>query len=106
MFPGGPEPVFVNLLRSPGIDSQPGGPGRYDNPLSYRPAMQHRLAESNSRSRFLVSLNVYRYELGTQPYVSYRPARLHRLDESVLVSLNVYKYGLRIRSNRNTEALI
>ncbi len=23
-----PEPVFVNLLRSPGIDSQPGGPVR------------------------------------------------------------------------------
>jgi hypothetical protein len=25
------EPVFVDLLRSPGIDSQPGA-GRYDNP--------------------------------------------------------------------------
>jgi len=24
---GGPEPEFVNLLRSPGIDSQPGGAG-------------------------------------------------------------------------------
>ncbi len=31
-----PEPVLVNLLRSPGIDSN----------LSYRPARLHRLAES------------------------------------------------------------
>ncbi len=38
-----PEPEFVILLRSPGIDSQPGGPLR-------------------------------------QPYLTYRPARLHRLD--------------------------
>ncbi len=52
-----PEPGFVNLLRSPGIDSQPGGPVR-------------------------------------QPYLSYRPARLHRLVESLLGYLNVYKYGL------------
>ncbi len=27
------EPVFVNLLRSPGIDSQPGG--RYDHPICH-----------------------------------------------------------------------
>jgi hypothetical protein len=31
-------PVFVNILRSPGIDSQPGGPVRQPY-LSYRPAM-------------------------------------------------------------------
>ncbi len=29
------EPVFVNLLRSPGIDSQPGGPVQYDNPICH-----------------------------------------------------------------------
>jgi hypothetical protein len=28
-----PEPVFVNLLRSPGIDSQPSGPVQVDNPI-------------------------------------------------------------------------
>ncbi len=56
------EPVFVNLLRSPGIDSQPGGPVQKPY-LSYRPAMLHRLAESNPRNRFLVSLNVYKYGL-------------------------------------------
>ncbi len=39
------EPVFVNLLRSPGIDSQPGGPIRQPY-LTYQPARLHRLAES------------------------------------------------------------
>jgi hypothetical protein len=32
-----PEPEFVNLLKSPGIDSQPGGPVRQPY-LTYRPA--------------------------------------------------------------------
>jgi hypothetical protein len=40
-----PEPVFVDLLRSPGIDFQPGGPVRQPY-LSYRPATLHRPAES------------------------------------------------------------
>ena len=40
-----PEPVFVNLLRGPGIDSQPGGPVRQPY-LSYRPARLHRLVET------------------------------------------------------------
>jgi hypothetical protein len=31
MLPGVPEPEFENLLRSPGIDSQPGGPERQTN---------------------------------------------------------------------------
>jgi hypothetical protein len=39
------EPVFVNLLRSPGIDSQHGGPVQQPY-LSYWPARQLRLAES------------------------------------------------------------
>ncbi len=39
------EPVFVNLVRSPGIDSQPGGPVRQPY-LTNRPARQQRLAES------------------------------------------------------------
>ncbi len=39
------EPVFVDRLRSPGIDSQPGGPVRKFY-LTYRPARIHRLAES------------------------------------------------------------
>ncbi len=57
-----PEPVFVGLLRSPGIDSQPGGPKR-QNYLSYRPAKLHRLAESIPLNRFLSSINVYKYGL-------------------------------------------
>jgi hypothetical protein len=39
------EPVLVNLLRSPGIDSQPGGPVR-QHYLSYGLTRLHRLAES------------------------------------------------------------
>jgi hypothetical protein len=39
-----PEPVFVDLLRSPGIDSQPGGPVRKPY-LSYWPARLHGLAK-------------------------------------------------------------
>ncbi len=39
------EPVFVNLLRSPESDSQPGGIDSTTY-LSYRPARLHRLAES------------------------------------------------------------
>ncbi len=43
-----PEPVFVNLLRSPGIDSQQGGPVQQPY-LSYWPASTvHRLAEFDS----------------------------------------------------------
>ncbi len=56
------EPVFVNLLRSSGIDSQRGGPVRPPY-LLYRPARLHRLAESNPRNWFFVSLNVYKYGL-------------------------------------------
>jgi hypothetical protein len=68
------EPVFVNLLRSSGIDSQPGGPVRQPY-LSYRPAIY-----LGWRNRFLVSLNVYKYGLwqrDSSDYESMRPkARL------------------------------
>jgi hypothetical protein len=40
-----PVPVFVNLLWSPGIDSQPDVPVRQPY-LSYRPAILHRQVES------------------------------------------------------------
>ncbi len=56
------EPVFVNLLRSPGIDSQPGGPVRHPY-LSYLPAVLLRLAESIPLNRFLGSVNVYKFVL-------------------------------------------
>ncbi len=45
------EPEFVNILRSPGIDSQPGGPVRQPY-LAYRSARLHRLAESIPWNRF------------------------------------------------------
>ncbi len=56
------EPVFVNLLRSPGIDSLPGGPVRQPY-SSYWPGRLHRLAESISRNRILGSINVYKHGL-------------------------------------------
>ncbi len=54
------EPVFVNLLRSPGIDSQPGGPVPY---LTYRPARVRSLEKSIPWNRFLGPLNVYKFGL-------------------------------------------
>jgi hypothetical protein len=56
------EPVFVDLLRSPGIDSQPGGPVRQPY-LLYWPAKLHGPAKSISRNRFPGSLKVYEYGL-------------------------------------------
>jgi hypothetical protein len=53
---GTPETVFVNLLRSSGIDNTEGQPY-----LSYRPSRLNRLAESIPRTRFLGSINVYKY---------------------------------------------
>ncbi len=48
------ESVFVDLLRSPGMDSQPGRPVRQPY-LKYQPARLHRLAESIPCNRFLCS---------------------------------------------------
>jgi hypothetical protein len=61
-FPSWLEPVSVNLYRSPGIDSQPGGPVQKPY-LTYRPARLHRLAESVSWNRFLGSLNINKFGL-------------------------------------------
>jgi hypothetical protein len=100
-----PESVFVNLLRSPGIDSQPGGPVRQPF-MTYRPV---RLAEFDSLESILGSLNVYKYGLwpnslglkmalwgiktkashkswgwnGSASIFSGNSARLHRLAESI-----------------------
>ncbi len=62
--PSHTEPVFVNLLRSPGIDSQPRGTVRQPY-LTYRAARLNRLAESIPWNRFLgfLDLNVYKYGL-------------------------------------------
>jgi hypothetical protein len=51
------EPVFLNLLRSPGINSQPAG--RYDNPIC-RTGPPGYIGWWN---RFLGSLNIYKYGL-------------------------------------------
>ncbi len=88
------EPVFVNILRNPGFDSQPVRPVPY---LSYRPARLHRVAKSIPRNRILGSLFVYKYGLCAGIFkqskevrnrvgivLSYRPARLHSLAELIL----------------------
>ncbi len=59
---GGAEPVFVDLLRSPGIDSQIGRPVRLPY-FSYRLARLHRLAKSIPWNWFLGFINVYKYGL-------------------------------------------
>ncbi len=65
-----PEPVFVNLLRSPGIDSQPGG--HCDNLFVVTASQStYRLTESIPRNRFLGSLSVYKYGLWTDNILSY-----------------------------------
>jgi hypothetical protein len=66
------EPVFVDLLRSPGIDSQPSGPIRQPY-LLYWPAKLHGLAESISRNRFPSSLNVYKYGLSLHKLAEFIP---------------------------------
>ncbi len=77
-----PEPVFVNLLRSPGIDFQPGGTVRQPY-LSYRSARLHRLAESIPQNRLLGFINVYKYGLrdgswgggeGGHSYITFDPS--------------------------------
>jgi hypothetical protein len=57
-----PEPEFVNIIRSPGIDSQPGG-SVLQPYLTYRSARLHRLTESITWNQFLGSLNVYKFGL-------------------------------------------
>ncbi len=46
------KPVFVDLLRSPGVDFQPGGAGRYDNPICRTgpPVWQNRFLEIESKA--------------------------------------------------------
>ncbi len=65
----GAEPVFVDLLRSPGGNYQPGGTVRQTY-LWYLPARRQRLAESISRNQFLGSINVDKYGLGSTTQVA------------------------------------
>jgi hypothetical protein len=63
--------------------------------LSHRPA-RARICRSFKGTRYRFSS----WRAGTKPYLSYWPARLHRLAKSIprnrcLGSINVYKYGFR-----------
>ncbi len=97
---------------SAGIFKQSMGAGnRVRIGLSYRPARLHRLAELIPWNRFLGSLNVYKYCIG-----SARQATLHSLAELVpsnrfLGSFKVYKFGLTdeyigIKAGRHTRTCI
>jgi hypothetical protein len=81
------EAVFINLLRSPGIDSQP---WRACTPtLLVVPARWlHRLAESIPRNRFLGSINVYKYGSAFQVH---RP-KVVCLSLSILFFLHVFSF--------------
>jgi hypothetical protein len=85
-----PEPVFVDLLRRPGIDSQPGGPVRQPY-FSYRPARLHRLTTSIPRNRFLDSINVYKYGLWNGEGASKKLGR--KWSKGVNVVLERYCFG-------------
>ncbi len=69
------EPVFVDLLRSPGIDFQPGG-SVWQLYLSYPLARIHRLAELIPRTQFLGPINVHKHGL----WLSFAPPPPYRPD--------------------------
>ncbi len=82
------EPLFVNLIRRPGIDFQLGGPER-QRYLTYRPAracickpfkgLRNRIPAG--RNRFLGSLNFYKYGLWSGPRILFQVAHPHDLIE-------------------------
>jgi hypothetical protein len=51
-FVYGPETVFVNLLRSPGIDSQPGGIDSSESIPGHHKRLQIRALAANFNSRW------------------------------------------------------
>jgi hypothetical protein len=96
VIPNG-EPVFVNLLRRPGIDSQPCEPVRQHN-LSYRPARLHRLAESIRRNRFLGSLNVHKYGFRFSKKLGFFVAYIDRLGFGFSCNKDPYSGLCKIRN--------
>jgi hypothetical protein len=70
----GSEPVYVDLLRRPGIDSQPGGPVRN---LICRTELVFVDLLWSPRIDSQAGVPV------RQPYLSYRPDKLHRLAKSI-----------------------
>jgi hypothetical protein len=65
--------------------------------LTFPPLHRARICRSFKETRYRFSA----WRAGTKPYLSYWPARLHRLAKSIprnrfLGSINVYKYGLLV----------
>ncbi len=66
-----------------------------------------RICRSFKKTRYRFSA----WRAGTKPYLSYWPARLHRLAKSIpqnrfLGSINNYKYGLRGKKGRCTPYIL
>ncbi len=92
------EPEFVDLPRSPGIDSQPGGPVRQPY-LTYWPGRLQRLTESIPWNRLLGSLNVNKFRLCLKASHLFRlewPGRQKRRKSSK----GQYNYQSETRSKR------
>ncbi len=98
--PGGPErqipdPVFLNLLRSPGIDSQPGRPVR--QPYTDKNITKFYSSEGKGTRSLLVSLYMRKIFFSLlSVYLSHRPPGYIGWRNRFLISINVYKYGLCI----------
>jgi hypothetical protein len=80
----------LKLYKSPGIDSKESIPPRY-GACRAEPVFVDLLRSPG--------IDFQHSGPARQPYLSYRPARLHRLAKSIpwnrfLGSINVYKYGL------------
>ena len=93
------EPVFVNLLRSPEIDSQPGGPVLQPC-LTCRPAKLHRLAESIPWNWFLGSLNVYKFGEKIEKWQR-RKTGTDRYSYEAFGTISKISTGILIEASRN-----
>ncbi len=97
------EPEFCNgnLVRSPGIDSESGGPVRQPF-LSYRAAMLHRPAESNPRNRFLVTIRAQFCHRGWKPWAERYPFPPGK--SSLLLNITISLLNERIEQSHNGDS--
>jgi hypothetical protein len=93
---------ICKCVRSPGIDSQPGGPVRQPY-LTYRVARPYRMAEMIPFNQFLGSLNVYKFGLRTltNVLIYFFSYMLNILcdDRTMLLPLFIYSLEWRARAD-------
>jgi hypothetical protein len=95
------EPVFVDLLRGPVPEIIDPVFSKTSPKRSFSMTEQERFGLVFTKTRVYKFGHRYRFSAwraGTKPYLSYWPARLHRLAKSIprnrcLGSINFYKYG-------------